>query len=36
MRTLLDARERIELTLGLGEALFLEDRFGAAAELFEP
>ena len=26
----------VELTLGLGETLFLEDRFGAAAELFEP
>jgi tetratricopeptide (TPR) repeat protein len=31
----LDARERVELTIGFGEALFLEDRFGAAAELFE-
>ena len=33
---LLDARERVELTLGFAEALFLEDRFAAAAELFEP
>ena len=33
---LLDPRERIELTLGFAEALFLEDRFAAAAELFEP
>lgn len=33
---LLDPRERLELTLGLGETLFLEDRFGAAAEVFEP
>ena len=31
----LDRRDRLELTIGLGEALFLEDRFGAAAELFE-
>jgi tetratricopeptide (TPR) repeat protein len=31
----LDARERLELTIGLAEALYLEDRFGAAAELFE-
>ncbi len=31
----LDARERIELSIGLGEALYLEDRFGAAAALFE-
>jgi tetratricopeptide (TPR) repeat protein len=31
----LDTRERLELTLGLAEALYLEDRFGAAAELFE-
>ena len=28
----LEPRERIELTIGLGEALYLEDRFGAAAE----
>lgn len=32
----LDDRERLELTIGLAEALFLEDRFGAAAEMFEP
>lgn len=31
----LDARERLELTIGLAEALYLDDRFGAAAELFE-
>ena len=31
----LDTRERLELTIGQGEALFLEDRFGPAAELFE-
>jgi hypothetical protein len=30
----LDPRDRVELTIGLGEALFLEDRFGPAAELF--
>lgn len=27
--------ERVELTIGLGEGLYLEDRFGPAAELFE-
>ena len=32
----LDPRARLELTIGLAEALYLEDRFGAAAELFEP
>ncbi len=32
----LDARDRIELTIGLAEALYFEDRFGAAADLFEP
>ena len=32
----LDARERMELTIGVGEALFLEDRFAAAAEMIEP
>jgi hypothetical protein len=32
---LLDPRERIELTIGLAEALYLEDRFGAAAPLFQ-
>jgi tetratricopeptide (TPR) repeat protein len=31
----LDARERIELAIGLAEALYLEDRFGPAAALFE-
>jgi hypothetical protein len=31
----LDSRERIELTIGFGEALYLEDRFGAAAALFD-
>ena len=30
----LEQRDRIELTVGLGEALFLDDRFGPAAELF--
>jgi hypothetical protein len=33
---LLDARERIELQVGLGELLYLEDRFGPAAELLDP
>jgi hypothetical protein len=32
----LDRTERLEFAIGLGEALYLEDRFGAAAELFEP
>ena len=32
----LDTRERLELTLGLAETLFLEDRFAAAAEMFAP
>ncbi len=31
----LEPRDRIELTIGLGEALYFEDRFGAAAELFD-
>jgi hypothetical protein len=31
----LSYRERLELTIGQAEVLFLEDRFGAAAELFE-
>jgi hypothetical protein len=31
----LEPRDRIELTIGLGEALYFEDRFGAAAEVFE-
>lgn len=30
----LDPRERVELSIGLAEALYLEDRFGAAAALF--
>jgi len=33
---MLDARERIELQVGLGERLYLEDRFGPAAELLDP
>jgi hypothetical protein len=33
---LLDTRERVELTVGFAETLFLEDRFGAAAEMFAP
>ena len=32
----LDATERIELMLGLGQGLFLEDRFAAAADVIEP
>jgi tetratricopeptide (TPR) repeat protein len=31
----LDARERVELLIGLAETLYLEDRYAAAAELFE-
>jgi hypothetical protein len=31
----LAARERVELSIGLAEALYLEERFGAAADLFE-
>jgi tetratricopeptide (TPR) repeat protein len=31
----LDPRERVELTIGMAEALYLDDRFGAAAALFE-
>jgi tetratricopeptide (TPR) repeat protein len=31
----LDARERVELEVGLAEALYLEDRFGAASEIFD-
>lgn len=31
----LDSRDQVEYTIGLGEALYLEDRFGAAAQLFE-
>jgi len=32
----LDGRERIELQVGLGELLYFEDHFGAAAELLGP
>ncbi len=32
---LLSYRERLELTIGQAELLFLDERFGAAAELFE-
>jgi hypothetical protein len=32
----LDPRERVELQVGLGELLYLEDRFGPAAELLDP
>lgn len=32
----LNPRERLELTLGFAETLFLEDRFLAAAEMFAP
>jgi tetratricopeptide (TPR) repeat protein len=31
----LDQRERLELLVGLGETLYLEERFGAAAEIFD-
>jgi len=31
----LDARDQMEFVLALGESLFLEDDFGAAAEMFE-
>ncbi len=31
----LDASERVELTIGLAEALYFEERYGAAAQLFE-
>ena len=31
----LDERDRLELLLALGQSLFLEDDFGAAAEIFE-
>jgi hypothetical protein len=31
----LDAAERVELTVGLAEALYFEGRYGSAAELFE-
>jgi hypothetical protein len=32
---LLDARDRLDLQVGLAEALYLEESFGAAADLFE-
>lgn len=32
----LEISERVELMLGLGQGLFLEDRFAAAAEVIEP
>lgn len=31
----LEQRDRVELSMGLGEALYLDDRFGPAADLFE-
>jgi hypothetical protein len=31
----LDARAQVEYTVGLGEALYLQDLFGAAAQIFE-
>ena len=31
----LERRERVELSIGYGEAMFLDDRFGPAAEAFE-
>lgn len=31
----LDAAERVELTIGLAESLYFEERYGAAAQLFE-
>jgi hypothetical protein len=31
----LEASDRVELTIGLGEALYFDDLFGSAAELFE-
>ena len=31
----LDAKDRIDFLMALGEALFFEDDFGAAAQLFE-
>ena len=33
--TVLDPSERVELAIGLAEGLYLEGRFGAAAQLFE-
>lgn len=32
----LDAREKIELQIGFGQLLYLEERFGPAAELLDP
>jgi tetratricopeptide (TPR) repeat protein len=32
---ILDPRERVELLIGLAEALYLEERYGGAADLFE-
>jgi tetratricopeptide (TPR) repeat protein len=32
----LDSRERVELLVGLAELLYVDDQFGAAAELFDP
>lgn len=32
----LDARERVELMVGLAELLYFDEHFGAAAELFDP
>src|SRR5437899_1495912 len=32
----LDARERLELQVGLAVLLYFEDRFGTAAELLDP
>ena len=34
--TMLEPRERIELMMGFGQGLFLEDRFAAAADVLEP
>ena len=31
----LDAAERVELTIGLAESLYFEERYGAAAQFFE-
>jgi hypothetical protein len=33
--TPLDAAERVELTIGLAEALYFDEKYGAAAQLFE-
>jgi hypothetical protein len=32
----LESRDRVDLLIGLGQALYLDDAFGAAAEIFEP